>query len=81
MEEFDKLIVMELESINRHLDSQSNINSKLAGYLNKLTKRVSKRNVITGIALGVLGYSLYVQASKIEILAKEIEDLKTEKGE
>lgn len=40
-----------------------------------------ERNILTGIIIVVLGYSVYIQASKIEILAKEIEKLKSEKGE
>ena len=45
-------------------------------------KNVIKSTIIpTGIIIGALGYSVYVQASKIEILAREIEELKSEKGE
>lgn len=81
MEGFDKLVVMELESVNKRLAYQMNINSHLINHLSKAKKLSNKRNILTGIIIGVLGYSVYVQASKIEILAKEIEKLKSEKGE
>lgn len=81
MEGFDKLVVMELESVNKRLAYQTNINSQLINQLSKTKKLLNKRNTLTGIIIGVLGYSVYVQASKIEILAKEIEELKSEKGE
>lgn len=81
MEGFDKLVVMELESVNKRLVYQMNINSQLINQLSKTKKLLNKRNTLIGIIIGVLGYSLYVQASKIEILAKEIEELKSEKGE
>lgn len=81
MEDFDKLVVMELESVNKRLAYQTNINSKLINQLSKTKKLLNKRNTLTGIIIGVLGYSVYVQASKIETLAREIEELKSEKGE
>lgn len=81
MEGFNKLVVMELESVNKRLAYQTNINSKLINQLSKTKKLSNKRNILTGIIIGVLGYSVYVQASKIEILVKEIEKLKSEKGE
>lgn len=81
MEGFDKLVVMELESVNKRLAYQTNINSQLINQLSKTKKLLNKRNTLTGIIIGVLGYSVYVQASKIEILAREIEELKSEKGE
>lgn len=81
MEGFDKLVVMELESVNKRLAYQTNINSQLINQLSKTKKLLNKRNTLTGIIIGVLGYSVYIQASKIEILAKEIEELKSEKGE
>lgn len=81
MEGFDKLVVMELESVNKHLAYQTNINSQLINQLSKTKKLLNKRNTLTGIIIGVLGYSVYVQASKIETLAREIEELKSEKGE
>lgn len=81
MEGFDKLVVMELESVNKRLAYQTNINSKLINQLSKTKKLSNKRNTLTGIIIGVLGYSVYIQASKIEILVKEIEKLKSEKGE
>lgn len=81
MEGFDKLVVMELESVNKRLAYQTNINSQLINQLSKTKKLLNKRNTLTGIIIGVLGYSVYVQASKIETLAREIEELKSEKGE
>ena len=81
MEGFDKLVVMELESVNKRLAYQTNINSQLINQLSKTKKLLNKRNILTGIIIGVLGYSVYVQASKIETLAREIEELKSEKGE
>lgn len=81
MEGFNKLVVMELESVNKRLVYQMNINSQLINQLSKTKKLLNKRNTLIGIIIGVLGYSLYVQASKIEILVKEIEKLKSEKGE
>ena len=81
MEGFDKLVVMELESVNKRLAYQTNINSQLINELSKKKKLLNKRNTLTGIIIGVLGYSVYVQASKIETLAREIEELKSEKGE
>ena len=81
MECFDKLVVMELESVNKRLAYQTNINSQLINQLSKTKKLLNKRNTLTGIIIGVLGYSVYVQASKIETLAREIEELKSEKGE
>ena len=81
MEGFDKLVVMELESVNKRLEYQTNINSQLNNQLSKTKKLLNKRNTLTGIIIGVLGYSVYVQASKIEILAREIKELKSEKGE
>lgn len=81
MEGFDKLVVMELESVNKRLAYQTNINSQLINQLSKTKKLLNKRNTLTGIIIGVLGYSVYVQASKIEILVREIEELKSEKGE
>lgn len=81
MEDFDKLVVMELESVNKRLAYQTNINSQLINQLSKTKKLLNKRNTLTGIIIGVLGYSVYVQASKIETLAREIEELKSEKGE
>lgn len=81
MEGFDKLVVMELESVNKRLAYQTNINSQLINQLSKTKKLLNKRNTLTGIIIGVLGYSVYVQASKIETLAREIEKLKSEKGE
>lgn len=81
MEGFDKLVVMELESVNKRLACQTNINSQLINQLSKTKKLLNKRNTLTGIIIGVLGYSVYVQASKIETLAREIEELKSEKGE
>lgn len=81
MEGFDKLVVMELESVNKRLAYQTNINSQLINQLSKTKKLLNKRNTLTGIIIGVLGYSIYVQASKIETLAREIEELKSEKGE
>lgn len=81
MEGFDKLVVMELESVNKRLEYQTNINSQLINQLSKTKKLLNKRNTLTGIIIGVLGYSVYVQASKIEILAREIKELKSEKGE
>lgn len=81
MEGFDKLVVMELESVNKRLAYQTNINSQLINQLSKTKKLLNKRNTLTCIIIGVLGYSVYVQASKIEILVKEIEELKSEKGE
>lgn len=81
MEGFDKLVVMALESVNKRLVYQTNINSQLINQLSKTKKLSNKRNTLMGIIIGVLGYSVYVQASKIEILAKEIEKLKSEKGE
>lgn len=71
MEGFKKLVVMELNGIDQCLNSQSD----------KTKRLMNKRNVLTGVLIGVLGYSIYVQAIKIELLAKEIEDLKSEKGE
>lgn len=81
MEGFDKLVVMELESVNKRLAYQTNINSQLINQLSKTKKLLNKRNTLIGIIIGVLGYSVYVQASKIETLAREIEELKSEKGE
>ena len=81
MEGFDKLVAMELESVNKRLAYQTNINSQLINQLSKTKKLLNKRNTLTGIIIGVLGYSVYVQASKIETLAREIEKLKSEKGE
>ena len=81
MEGFDKLVVMELESVNKRLAYQTNINSQLINQLSKTKKLLNKRNTLTGIIIGVLGYSVYIQASKIETLAREIEELKSEKGE
>ena len=81
MEGFDKLVVMELESVNKRLVYQTNINSQLINQLSKTKKLLNKRNTLTGIIIGILGYSIYVQASKIETLAREIEELKSEKGE
>ena len=81
MEGFDKLVVMELESVNKRLAYQTNINSQLINQLSKTKKLLNKRNTLTGIIIGILGYSVYVQASKIETLAREIEELKSEKGE
>ena len=81
MEGFDKLVVMELESVNKRLAYQTNINSQLINQLSKTKKLLNKRNTLTGIIIGVLGYSVYVQASKLETLAREIEELKSEKGE
>ena len=81
MEGFDKLVAMELESVNKRLVYQTNINSQLINQLSKTKKLLNKRNTLTGIIIGVLGYSVYVQASKIETLAREIEKLKSEKGE
>ena len=81
MEGFDKLVVMELESVNKRLACQTNINSQLINQLSKTKKLLNKRNTLTGIIIVVLGYSVYVQASKIETLAREIEELKSEKGE
>lgn len=81
MEGFDKLVVMELESVNKRLAYQTNINSQLINQLSKTKKLLNKRNTLTGIIIGVLGYSVYVQASKIETLVREIEELKSEKGE
>ena len=81
MEGFNKLVVMELESVNKRLAYQTNINSQLINQLSKTKKLLNKRNTLTGIIIGVLGYSVYVQASKIETLAREIEELKSEKGE
>jgi hypothetical protein len=81
MEGFDKLVVMELESVNKRLAYQTNINSQLINQLSKTKKLLNKRSTLTGIIIGVLGYSAYVQASKIELLAREIEELKSEKGE
>lgn len=81
MEGFDKLVVMELESVNKRLAYQTNIDSQLINQLSKTKKLLNKRNTLTGIIIGVLGYSAYVQASKIELLAREIEELKSEKGE
>lgn len=81
MEGFDKLVVMELESVNKRLAYQTNINSQLINQLSKTKKLLNKRNTLTGIIIVVLGYSVYVQASKIETLAREIEELKSEKGE
>ena len=81
MEGFDKLVVMELESVNKRLAYQTNINSQLINQLSKTKKLLNKCNTLTGIIIGVLGYSVYVQASKIETLAREIEELKSEKGE
>ena len=81
MEGFDKLVVMELESVNKRLAYQTNINSQLINQVSKTKKLLNKRNTLTGIIIGVLGYSIYVQASKIETLAREIEELKSEKGE
>lgn len=81
MEGFDKLVVMELESVNKRIAYQTNINSQLINQLSKTKKLLNKRNTLTGIIIGVLGYSVYVQASKIETLAREIEELKSEKGE
>ena len=81
MEGFDKLVVMELESVNKRLAYQTNINSQLINQISKTKKLLNKRNTLTGIIIGVLGYSVYVQASKIETLAREIEELKSEKGE
>lgn len=81
MEGFDKLVVMELESVNNRIAYQTNINSQLINQLSKTKKLLNKRNTLTGIIIGVLGYSVYVQASKIETLAREIEELKSEKGE
>jgi len=81
MEGFDKLVVMELESLNKCFAYQTNINSQLNNQLSKTKKLLNKCNTLTGIIIGVLGYSVYIQASKIEILVKEIEKLKSEKGE
>ena len=81
MEGFDKLVVMELESVNKRIAYQTNINSQLINQLSKTKKLLNKRNTLTGIIIGVLGYSVYVQASKIETLSREIEELKSEKGE
>ena len=81
MEGFDKLVVMELESVNKCLAYQMNINSQLINQLSKTKKLLNKRNTLTGIVIGILGYSVYAQASKIEMLAREIERLKSEKGE
>lgn len=81
MESFDKLVVMELESVNKRLAYQTNINSQLIKQLSKTKKLVNKHNTLTGIIIAALGYSVYVQASKIELLAREIKELKSEKGE
>lgn len=81
MEGFDKLVVMELESVNKSLAYQTNINSQLINQLSKTKKLLNKHNTLTGIIIGVLGYSVYIQASKIETLAREMEKLKSEKGE
>lgn len=77
MEVFEKIVVLELEYINKRLVNQSRINT----YLMKQLKKDRKHNIITGITIGILGYSIYIQASKIEFLKKEIEELKSEKGE
>lgn len=81
MEGFNKLVVMELESVNKRLAYQTSINSQLINQLSKTKKLLNKHNTLTGIIIGVLGYSVYAQASKIELLAREIEELKSEKGE
>lgn len=36
----------------------------------------NKANPIIGIVIGILGYSVYVQATKIDKLSKEIKELK-----
>lgn len=74
MEELDRLVVMELERMNKRLMYQSRINSQLS-------RRIKNTNIANGILIGILGYSVYVQASKIEMLVKEIDELKSEKGD
>lgn len=80
-ENFNKLVLMNLKDVDRKLMEQDRLN---AWFLNKAykTRRATKKNSLYSFVLfGILGYSIYVQATKIEKLAKEIEDLKKEKGE
>lgn len=40
-----------------------------------------KGHIVTGLLIGTLTYSIYIQALKIDQLSKEIEELKNQKGD
>lgn len=49
--------------------------------LNNIEKRLKRTQLISGLSLIFLGYSVYAQATKIEKLSVKINELESEKGE
>lgn len=80
-ENFNKLVLINLEDVNRRLTEQDKLNNYFLNKVGKARRVIKNKRLYSCVLFGILGYSIYVQATKIERLAKEIEDLKKEKGE
>lgn len=63
------------DMINYIWTNQCAINKSLTNSVINTAKKVSKTNLLLNVSVLVLGYSIYVQAKKIEILNTKIENL------
>lgn len=67
-------------SLYNSVKDLTRINDILTQEISKIKKSVKKSNRLNTISILALGYSVYVQASKIENLNKKIEEIKPTKG-
>lgn len=63
------------------IDMQGEVNSFLIKMIKKNNAAISKTKLTYGLVMAALGYSVYVQAIKIDKLSKKIEELESQKGE
>ena len=84
MNEFMECLMNQMIDVNSTLKNFSRDSKMLAEVVNNLMKRQKKMNfkiMLLGTGMGLIAYSVYVQATKIETLKKELEEIKSEKGE
>lgn len=66
------------DMINYIWTNQLAINKSLSSSVINTAKKLSKTNLLLNVGVLVLGYSIYVQAKKIEMLNTKIENLNKE---
>lgn len=81
MDEFNQLVAKEIIDINRFLDRQNSFNNGVRRFNKAVNRKYNKLVAFELLVCISLGYSVYAQASKIESLQKEIEELKKNREE